>query len=413
VALALLTPPLYAPDEAGHLLYIHEVATHFSFPVQSLNGTWADQFGANEFYQPPLYYLLAAPVYRVLMPFGDAAVYGVRLLDVVLGVACVWVVYRIAQVVFFERPSVQLSAVAIVALLPTLAGVSAGVNNESLNFLLIFTVTLLLLQRLREGKVSMVQALTIGALTAMSLYTKTSGIVLLPSVAVWAFLMERRGCRCIGKAAMAAGVALLAIAPWWLFRNLVSYGDPLGIDIHWFTYSGSKIVALANGLSDVAWSFWFAFGRTYDIARGQKIALLLTLVGVLLAWRAVRLWTRGELTPVQASMVAILGLQFCLGLVGTLGFGIRGGFTEGRYLFPALPAVVLTMAFAVNSHRSSVWIARGTFAVMAALSIGLLGTILIPNFGRVTVDSTVGGPMQAGHTGSYTTWVTHREVPIN
>jgi 4-amino-4-deoxy-L-arabinose transferase-like glycosyltransferase len=407
VALALLTPPLYAADEAGHLLYVHEVATHFSFPVQSLNSTWADQFGANEFYHPPLYYLLAAPLYRVLMPFGDVALYGVRLLDVVLGVACIWVVYRIACVVFPERPEVQLGAAALVALLPTLAGVSAGVNNESLSFLLIFIVTLLLLQRLREGKVSLIQALTIGALTAMSLYTKASGIVLLPSIAVWALLMEYRGCRCIGKAAMAAGLALIAIAPWWLFRNLASYGDPLGININWYHDSGSKLEALSKGLADVAWSFWFAFGRTYDIQRGHPVALLLTLAGVLLAWRAIRLWTRGELTPLEASMAAILGLH------GTLVHGVRGGYTEGRYLFPALPAVAVTMAFALNSFRSSIWVGRGTFAVMAVISVGLLGADLIPAFDRVTVDSTVGGAMQAGHTGSYTTWVTHREVPIN
>jgi hypothetical protein len=247
----------------------------------------------------------------------------------------------------------------------------------------------------------------------MSLYTKTSGIVLLPSIAVWALLMERRGCRCIGKAAVAAGLALLAIAPWWLFRNLASYGDPLGVDIHWFHYSGSKLVALSKGLYEVASSFWFAFGRTYDLVGGNPVAFLLTFAGLVLAWRAVRLWIRGELTPVQASMAAILGLQFCLGLVGTLGYGIRGGFTEGRYLFPALPAVAVTMAFALNSFRSSIWVGRGTFAVMAVISVGLLGADLIPAFDRVTVDSTVGGAMQAGHTGSYTTWVTHREVPIN
>src|SRR5260370_10361483 len=134
---------------------------------------------------------------------------------------------------------------------------------------------------------------------------------------------------------MAAGLALIAIAPWWLFRNLASYGDPLGINMNWFHDSRLKLEALSKGLADVAWSFWFAFGRTYDIQRGHPVALLLTLAGVLLAWRAIRLWTRGELTPLEASMAAILGLQLCLGLAGALVHGGSGWEAGGGRRVPA------------------------------------------------------------------------------
>jgi hypothetical protein len=414
VILALVTPPLYAPDEAGHLLYVHEIATRFSFPVQSLNGTWADHSGANEFYQPPLYYLLAAPLYRLLMRWGDAPVYGLRLLDVALSVAGVYVIYRIARVVFPERPAVQLCAASVVALLPTFAGMGSGVNCDSLACLMIFTVTLLLLRRLSEARLSWKQALVIGGLTAAALYVKTSAIVLLPSIALWAVFLERRGCRCRGKAALAAGIAVVAIAPWWLFRNLAAYGDLLGVDIGWVHYLGGPVMGVVRAIWVLTFTFWIAFGRVNDVAAENPLAVLLTAASILLLWRAIRLWSGGRLTPLQASMATILAVQFGFALAAAVNYAIRFGFSNGRYLYPALPAVALTLGFAACSWRfsESGRTARATLAMTGTICLGLLVFVLVPAYRSVTVDSTVGGPMRAGHTGSYVTWISERQAPI-
>jgi 4-amino-4-deoxy-L-arabinose transferase-like glycosyltransferase len=414
VVLALITPPLYAPDEAGHLLYVHQIATKLSFPVQSLNAVWADKAGANEFYQPPLYYLLVAPLYRLLMGWGEAAVYGLRLLNVALSVAGIYVIYRIAGVVFPERPGVQVGAASVVALLPTLAGMGSSVNCDNLSCLIIFTTTLLLLQRLRDGSVTWKQALAIGGLTAAALYVKTSAIVLLPSIGLWAVFLERRGCRCLLKASMAAGMALLAILPWWLGRNLASYGDLLGVDIGWAHFLGGPLQGVARAIAVLTYTFWIAFGRIYDVASGNPLAILLTMASLLLTWRAIRLWMRGGLTAVQVSMAAILTLQFGLALAAAVNYAVRYGFSEGRYIYPALPAVALTLAFAACSWRpsNSTWTARATLAVMGTISVGLLVFALVPAYRNVTVDATVGGPMYPGHTGNYVTWVKERQAPI-
>src|SRR5262249_5697027 len=53
--------PVYrAPDEHAHTLYVHYLATHHGLPVQSV--TTGDQSKQWEYYQPPLYYALLAPV---------------------------------------------------------------------------------------------------------------------------------------------------------------------------------------------------------------------------------------------------------------------------------------------------------------------------------------------------------------
>jgi hypothetical protein len=113
-------------------------------------------------------------------------------------------------------------------------------------------------------------------------------------------------------------------------------------------------------------------------------------------------------------MAAILALQFGLALAAAVNYAIRYGFTEGRYIYPALPAVALTLAFAACSWRplNSAWTARATLAVMGTICAGLLVFVLVPAFRDVTVDYEVGGPMYPGHTGSYTTWVSQRQAPI-
>lgn len=416
ILLALITPPLYAPDEAGHLLYVHEVAVHFSFPVQSRDGIWANASGANEFYQPPLYYLLAAGPYRLLLHAGVAAVYGLRLLNVALGMAGVYLIYRIARMMFLEQRSVALTGAALVALLPTAAGESASVGNDPLAYLLDFLVTWLLLRTLRDRRCSPPTAIAIGALTAAALYTKTSAVLLLPSIAAWAWLMQRRQVPHWRGAAIALTLAVLAVAPWWLLRDLPAYGDLLGIDIGWRRDLGPAPFVLAvKALYYLAWSFWIAFGRTYDVHAEHPLAFALTLISVALAWRAVRLWITGKLTSLQATMATLLTLQLALALGAAIKYGVQFGFTQGRYIYPALPALAVGLGVAASSRKPPrvLWAPLGMIAVMGAACVVVVASDLVPAYRQVTVDVQVGVPMQPGHTGDYASWVTRRVAPIH
>jgi hypothetical protein len=226
--------------------------------------------------------------------------------------------------------------------------------------------------------------------------------------------LERRGCRCRGKAALAAGIAVVAIAPWWLFRNLAAYGDLLGVDIGWVHYLGGPVMGVVRAIWVLTFTFWIAFGRVNDVAAENPLAVLLTAASILLLWRAIRLWSGGRLTPLQASMATILAVQFGFALAAAVNYAIRFGFSNGRYLYPALPAVALTLGFAACSWRfsESGRTARATLAMTGTICLGLLVFVLVPAYRSVTVDSAVGGPMRAGHTGSYVTWISERQAPI-
>ena len=106
---AVVTPPWQVPDEPAHYNYIRYLIEERRFPrleVGDYDQAYLRQITTAkfdpslsieairyEFHQPPLYYLLAAPVYAA---FGGALV-PLRLLSVVLGAALVVVAYLVAR----------------------------------------------------------------------------------------------------------------------------------------------------------------------------------------------------------------------------------------------------------------------------------------------------------------------------
>jgi hypothetical protein len=98
VLFAILTPAWEAPDEYPHYWYAEQIAREGTLPRS------VHEFPAYEAYQPPLYYLAAS----VLIGLGDEEVAFspepapppktlilVRLFSAVLGVATLWIAYRL------------------------------------------------------------------------------------------------------------------------------------------------------------------------------------------------------------------------------------------------------------------------------------------------------------------------------
>ena len=428
LTLAFLTPPLYAPDEAGHLLYVHEIAMHWSFPVQSLDGRWSNFNGANEFYQPPLYYLLAALPYRLLHAFGLWPLFAVRLWNVGLGLAMVWVVYQIGRQVFAERPAIPLTATALTALIPTVAADSATVNNDPLVVLLVGLASFSLLRSLTASEVTRRTVLEVALFTAAALYTKTSAIVILPAIVAWAALRHRRRLPALSPAVLMIALPIAAVLPWWLGRNLPAYHDLLGVQIGWEQFATPPLTVVRQTAIYLGWTFWTAFGRTYDI-QPLLLGMVLCLFGMLavirLAAGVAIDFASGRrerprsgmpaLTGLQLEAASILGVEFLVALAGSIGYSVQFGFTEGRYLYPALPAITLAIAAGLAGLRARPTSLRVPIAVawtMAVLAFTLFAVTVLPAYRQVVADASLGGPMLPRHTGDYQTWVSQRTAPI-
>ena len=395
---AVKTPPWQSPDEPAHYNYIAHIATERQLPVlrmgdydeEYLARLKAEKFAPDlsieavryESHQPPLYYLLAVPVYWL----GQGELLAIRLFGVVLGGGVVLLTFLSAREVVPGSPHIALGAAAFAAFLPMHVALMASVNNDALAELLIAGALLALLrwQRLEAGgsvNLGSGHLLAAGILIGLGFLTKATVYVLFPVALVvviihsfWPGSSDRNPARkLILRLVLLTGPALLVGLPWWI-RNSLVYGnlDILGLNWHDAVVTGQPTAAAwiaENGWGaywERAWtftskSFWGVFGwlGVFMDARVYTILYVLSVlgaVGVLFRFwvQAIETdwqWPRRFATPGMTLLLLLLATFAAYGWYN-LGFIQH----QGRYLFPALPAWGLLFAlgwWAVLERRAS------------------------------------------------------------
>jgi 4-amino-4-deoxy-L-arabinose transferase-like glycosyltransferase len=350
---ALYTPAWQAPDEPAHYNYVRYLAENGRFPVlhygdyphayleQIKSAKFPPDMSVEpiryEFWQPPLYYVLATPIYRLF----DAALLPLRLLSLALGAGVLVTAYAIVLAVRPGDTALALGTVAFVAFVPMHLTMMASVNNDALAELLLAVVMLRLIQWTRESPgqrghpSSRFSFLTVtGLLLGLGLVTKATVYVALPLALIALVLSERRPARLAWQALALFGPALVLAFPWYV-RNVAVYGWPdlLGTRHHAVVVVGQ--LRTADYLADVGWaaylknfltdsfhSFWGQFGWM-AVPMDRRVYLALGLLSALavVGWVLV-LW-RGR-------KVGRLG-NWEIGTLGDRGIGtLRGGEMRGQ-----------------------------------------------------------------------------------
>src|SRR5262249_3893452 len=118
-------PPHLGFDVDRHFDYVKYIATRHSLPLASEG--W-------QMFQPPLFYLLAAPWYGLLSPLlGDDALLKIlRVLPMLCGLAQIEIMYRTARAVFPDKDDLQIVATTVGGLLPMQIYISLVVGNGPL-----------------------------------------------------------------------------------------------------------------------------------------------------------------------------------------------------------------------------------------------------------------------------------------
>jgi 4-amino-4-deoxy-L-arabinose transferase-like glycosyltransferase len=382
---AVYTPDWQAPDEPAHYNYVQYVAEQHRFPILKpgdypaayLEEIKTARFPPEmtiapiryEFHQPPLYYVLAVPVYRL---FGGALL-PLRLLSLILGALLLVVVYWTVQTLVPERPLLAPGAVAFVAFLPMHLAFAGAMNNDLLAELLLATILLLTIRYLRRSALPATAAqdtrllVLLGLTTGLGLLTKSSVYVALPlgllAIATRHLWLDRQAPP-VTATLKAAGVLLLPALglalPWWL-RNIAIYGglDLLGLGRHDQVVAGQLRTAefvAEHGLGQLArdffrtsfQSFWGQFGWMgvlLDQRLYQALAILsaLGLVGFVL-WTT-RVWNRrGEVATWQWAAGSLLAASGLFTLASYVWYNTSFLQHQGRYLFPALVPISLAAA---------------------------------------------------------------------
>ncbi len=376
-----IAAPLWeASDESEHFQYIVYLLQDHALPRRLPS---IQPGGNNEANQPPLYYLLVAPVAAGLdlsdagrirlnpqmgwegdpagvaatahlldegWPYHGAflAAHRIRLLSTLLGAITILLTYAIASACTANRRTALLAA-ALLALLPGFLFSSATIDNDALANVLAAVLLLVLIRAHYLGPRR--AALYFGAVSCLALMTKLD--LLLPLVFGTVLLAWR------GKGRVSFTSFALTVLPmipaigFWLWRTLQGQRNLVGDRVTWPPplpgSSGPIDWALPWRFAVDFWtSFFGAFGRENVHMPPWLYAIYgAVYIGGLLAVIAVPPQRHlGGLDRRTARLLGVWATVMLLAIVGRyfLISGPRTGYASSRFLYPALPAIVILVA---------------------------------------------------------------------
>jgi len=400
IVYSLSSPVLEASDEFKHYPYVQYVQTRHRLPIldpdvcrESLVECPWLQDGA----QPPSYYILMAAATswidtsdlpellwhnkhafignptqicnknliihqpeRERFPWTGSvlAVHLIRFLTLGFGAGTVLLTYRVARVLFPDRPGVAVGASALTAFNPMFVFVNATVNNDAMAAF-VGSLALLTIVRVVDGGSSTPptkltrQSLLLGLIIGLGVLTKLSLLALIP-LACLVVVVETWRRYGEGSERPRWAVALLhvllivlpaaAISSWWFFRNWQLYGDPTALNA-FIAVQGRRAQApvLRDWLGEFGtfrWTYWSLFGAVNVMAPRPVYWLfdLLSLFGAVGfgLWTARRFrkgWTGSDYR------VLIPALWALMLFVSVLRWTWVFFSFQGRLMFPGIAGI--------------------------------------------------------------------------
>ena len=438
---SIVNPLFESPDEVGHYEYVRWLVEGHGLPKPEDvgNAPW-HQEGS----QPPLYYLLAAgltsPIStdnagQVIRPNPHAAVgqpasvgnknvivhgksdawpwrgvalagHLARFLSLFLGAITVVCTYGSARLVFPDRPPVAIGAAALVAFNPQFLFLSASVNNDNLVIACSAAGVWLLLEMVgrrepvsgefgqtdslaaRQAGPRTCQLVLLGLLVGAAALSKLSGLLLagLAGMALLAIAWRRRSIRELIRWGLVVAVAAAGVGGWWYGRNLLLYGDPLGLqamfDILPRRAAPPTLVELLGRAEGVWRSAWAVFGA-FNIGADEwlyGVYTFLCLAGLLglILGRPLRFFRRklerkndrhvSSPDPIQIILLLAWVVLVFLALLQWA----QMRYPQGRLLFPALSGAAVLLSIGLFNwvparfhHTFAVLLAAGLLALAA------------------------------------------------
>lgn len=415
---AARTPDWQAPDEPAHYNYVRQIADEGRLPVIA-PGDWQqeyqEQLKASRFapellgrldsiqyedHQPPLYYLLLAPVYAL----SDGDLLALRLTSVLLGAGVVIGAWAALRAAFPGRPVLALSGAGFVAFLPQHLSILASVNNDALAELVVALTLWAVIGYLRGT--SRLHPALLGVLAGVALITKTTIYFVAGIVALAVLLRGRRERRSVAAHLAATILPALLIGGVWWARNLHVYGgaDFLGLERHdavtvgqmrtdeyiEVVLGGDERQYLENLLRTTFHSFWGQFGWMAVPLPGTVYRALWGITLALLAGAALfarqQGWPRA-LDGAERDTLLLFAVTIVLVTVAFALYNLDFVQFQGRYLYPALVPLAFIVgaglcgwAGVIGGRRAlAEWLPLGAIAALALFAFYALQTYLVPN----------------------------------
>lgn len=242
-------------DGWGHMDYLDYIVTKGSLPLAPEG--W-------QMFQPPLTYILSAPVYAILSRWFDlpAVVKMMVIFPFVYGAAQIEIVYRTARLVFKERKDLQIIAIIAGTLLPIHIYSFQYFGNEPLAALLSSLLILLSLKLVMPGAKDekSFYFIFMGFLWGLALITKVTALLIAPVlvlVIIYHMKLTRKPVQnSVPPLALIFSISILT-AGWYYLRNYLVLGNPfLGVFGH------SQMLQWWQDPGYRTWAQLLSFGRS-------------------------------------------------------------------------------------------------------------------------------------------------------
>lgn len=391
---AVVTPLFEKPDEHWHFAFAMYLADTGQLPVQTLEERThlAEQEGS----QPPFYYGVLAALLKITghtslssgfatlteinpyyggrpgawrdngnqfvhVPCRDVectraatAVYIGRGISIFFGVVALLGAAATIRLAFPENNPLLLLVLAIIAFTPQFLHISSSVSNDAATVAMVNIAFALGVAWLRQPRLGV--AIAAGVVVGLATMGKMSGLSAGVIVGGALLLFGKVGWRERIVHLLGYGGAFLLVTGWWLWRNIVLYGEPTATAIHLQVY-GTPPDPLTWNTVSAEWqavinSFWASFGwgginpddGVYLLVRWLlAFCLILFIVALFRQWRG---WT-----PLER--IVVVGMVAQLLLVGLLHFRwMRLTIAPlGRLMFPAILPIAFIIALGLLQNR--------------------------------------------------------------
>lgn len=205
--------PLPGSDQSEYDVYAWNLAQAHGYRGPSPDVADQNHLTA---YRPPLPSVLMAGVYSVAGHRYDA----MRLVHCLLGVASVWLTFRIGRRAYGD--SVGLLAAAGYAFYPLAIVQSGELLSEPLGVFLFLVFLDFCLAFAASG--GWWPALGAGLALGLAMLARANYVLMVPLFLLWSFVQFRRRPKQLAQAAVVLVVAILVMAPW-IVRNYRVFGE--------------------------------------------------------------------------------------------------------------------------------------------------------------------------------------------
>jgi hypothetical protein len=397
---SFVVPIFEAPDEPAHWDYARYVRLNKKLPFYSPFSVEANS--------PPLYYLIAAPFanYSDIPPrltwpaatgsvtpalpryfqnsYSDYVLYwpirAVRLVTALISLVTIVFCYA-AGVEATGRETTGLLGAGLVAFLPQFTFRGMNVSNDAMVTAFSSIVLYVIIRMIRRGASGRL-AIACAVMIAAAFLSKASALFL-PIPFVVAVVTETASWKQKRKWLSALLISGALAAPW-LIRNQILYGDPLakkamytavGNLINEKSITSQYFVRVFPENLAASFIGVFGWGTLLSPRWVYHIYWLLGGLGIL---GFIYGLIRGKFGIRLASVLVLIPL---LALLVVIEINLIFDQAQGRYMFPALPA--MAVAVAIGFGNLPHWpgnLSRGLVVALGALNVYVLLRVVLPAY---------------------------------